>query len=179
MKKVCILSVAILFIISSCNNHRESIHAADASLTDSIPYILYSAADTAALRSIYMPTGFYYLTDNDGVRMVKEHTLQVYNLNRLPFASVEQVARYHVEKRPSGNEIFASLVLEFDKEGTQSLLEGTGNPVYPYVAVVIANRLLYVVKNEAKIKRGVMTISLVGYTDAQIEEMVKAIYQKK
>ena len=65
--------------------------------------------------------------------------------------------------------------LEFDAQGTEDLKDGTGNPQHPKIAVVIANKLLYVVDNDAKIETGRMQILLEGYSDQQLNRIKESI----
>ena len=59
------------------------------------------------------------------------------------------------------------------------LEEGTDNPSYPYIALVIENWLLYVVENTSKIKTGKMNIIVVDYTEKEVNDMIDAINQKR
>ncbi len=62
------------------------------------------------------------------------------------------------------------LTLDFDEKETQDYIKATGNPSYPFMAVVIANRLLYVVENKEKMTNGNVTILIDGYTKKRIRE---------
>lgn len=143
------------------------------------PFTVYSAADEPDIGKTYMPTGFYYLTNNEGVKMMRERTHEVYNLNRFPFVPVENMAGVKMEQTPMREGVSTSLVITLDREGTRSLAEGTGNAAYPYIALVVGGRLLFVAKNVSKITGGVMSVLIPGYTQAQIDEMEMAIRKKR
>jgi len=59
------------------------------------------------------------------------------------------------------------------------ILNITGNPLYPYIAIVVANRLLYVVEVQAKTLTGKTNILLNDYSKEEMEAMVDAINKKR
>lgn len=128
----------------------------------------------------YMPTGFYFLTDekNDGVRMKEESSSEYYSLAKVPFASVTNIKQTELitTKLEQGN--YTELCMTFDDKGTKDLENGTGNSLHSKIAVVIVGKLLYVVDNTTKIKTGVMCVGLVGYSKEQMTEIKKAVDQK-
>ena len=127
-----------------------------------------------------MPTGFYYLADKeDGVKMLKEQSNEVYKISRTPFVAVENIIRANLIKTKLESSISTSINMVMDNKGTQNLKQGTGNFAHPYIAVVIANRLLYVVENNYKIETGIMSIILVNYPEEVMEEMLDAIRNKR
>jgi len=69
--------------------------------------------------------------------------------------------------------------LTFDDQGTKDIEEGTGNSMHPKIAVVIANKLLYVVENTSKIKTGIMCIALIGYSEQEMEAMRHSVENKR
>jgi sulfur transfer protein SufE len=54
-----------------------------------------------------------------------------------------------------------------------------GAQILSLIAVVIANKLLYVVDNDAKIETGRMQILLEGYSDQQLNRIKESIQAKK
>ena len=144
-----------------------------------IPFTTYKSSDDKEIGNVYMPTGFYSLTENEGVKMLKERSDEVYNLNRFPFVSVDDIIKVSLDKEPTDHDTITSITMVLNIAGTKALAEGTGNPKYPYMAVVITNKLLYIVKNVSNIKTGVMSILLTGYSEDEIKGMVEAIKQKK
>lgn len=134
-----------------------------------------SPADTT-----YMPTGFYYLADGkDGIRMHKYRTEDRYTLAPTPFAGVTHITDVKLVQTPNENGVYNELCLTFDSVGTKELAAGTGNPLHPQIAAVVANKLLFVVKNEVSIKTGIMYVGLVDFTDTEMEEIRKAVLSKK
>lgn len=127
-----------------------------------------------------METGFYFLEEGSrGVRVRKEHSNDMYSLNYLPFASVKNVIKARLFRRRIAGEIYPELNMQFDKKGTKDIQEGTSNSLHAQVAVVVADRLLYVVDNGADIKTGEMLILLEGYSETEMAEMMNTVIQKK
>jgi hypothetical protein len=121
--------------------------------------------------TVYMRTGFYYLA-NDGVKMYKGNDSFI--IARSPFASVDNVAKVEVKKQEGST----GLCLTFDAKGTKDIAEGSGDRLHPKMAVVIANKLLYVVDNSVNITTGVMCVLLDGYSQQEIETMQEAIKKR-
>ena len=166
-------------LIFSCGNNNESNYKPITANLNGI-YTIFNNSDTGKLGKRYMPTGFYYLADKEnGVKMLKEQSKEVYNITPTPFVSVENIMRVNLVKTKLESGISTSINMVMDKKGTKDLKEGTGNFAYPYIAVVIANKLLYVVENHYKFETGVMSIILVNYSEKEIEEMLAAIKNKK
>jgi hypothetical protein len=128
----------------------------------------------------YMPTGFYFLTDekNDGIRMKDESSGDYYSLAKAPFASVTNIKQTELKTTKLEQGDYTELCMTFDNKGTKDLGDGTGNSLHSKIAVVIVGKLLYVVDNTTKIKTGVMCVGLVGYSKEQMTEIKKAVDQK-
>lgn len=127
--------------------------------------------------SIYVPTGFYFLTDGTGgIKMKMENSDQYFHLNITPFASVDNIASSTIEAYEGGGK---ELCLKFDAQGTKDLEAGTGNPFHNKIAVVVANKLLYVVGNTTKIRTGIMNIYVDDYPDTKKQAMLNAIKNKR
>jgi hypothetical protein len=140
--------------------------------------IVYS--DASQVGDLYVSTGFYFLANKgQGVKMRKDHSDENYDISNKPFVSVKNILRTHAQKNIIQQRVTYGVTIVLDNQGAKYLEEGTGNPAYPYMAVVIANRLLYVVENTSKIKTGIMNIVLVDYTEKEVNEMVDAINKKK
>lgn len=130
--------------------------------------------------SPYVATGFYSLVDKgQGITMHKDHSNETYSISKHPFASAKNILRAVAQKNTIQGQVTFGVTIVFDNQGTKELEQGTGNPLYPYVAVVIANRLIYVVENASKIRTGVMQVVLVGYTEREVNEMIAAVNQNK
>ena len=128
--------------------------------------------------STYMRTGFYFLAEK-GISMHLDKSNEIYTISPSPFASVENVIKTKIEKTQLKNGDYTELCMTFDKIGTENLTEGTGNPLHPKIAVVVANHLLYVVENTTSIKTGVMCVGLVGYSEKEMEEMRHSVDIKR
>ena len=129
--------------------------------------------------STYLPTGFYFLSgEADGVKIRMEHSDKVFTLAKKPFASVNNIRKTELKKIPLPEGIITELCLTFDSKGTEDIEINTGNPLHPKMAVIIANKLLYVVDNNVKIKTGVMCIILDGYSEQEMIAMKEAVDKK-
>lgn len=132
------------------------------------------------MNSSYVPTGFYFLADKEkGIKMRKDHSNEYYNISSKPFVSVKNILRANAKKNIVEGDITYGISIVLDNQATKDLEQLSDNPSYPYIAVVIANRLLYIVKNTSKIKSGIMQIILDEYTENEVDAMVNAIRQKK
>jgi len=160
--------VVILFFLSGCSGSSFKPGSDSLSKNKQGKKHLLPAVDTG-----YVRTGFYFITtDTDGMKMRLRGTNQVYIIALDPFASVKNTASVKIQRSPANNSAgYFNLCLTFDAKGTNDLKEGTGNLLHPKIAVVVANQLLYVVDNTAKITTGVMNIELINYTDAEIDKL--------
>jgi hypothetical protein len=141
---------------------------------------LIKARSGKPVDTTYMATGFYFLADEGKeVSMRKDKSEEIYPISRLPFASVENISNTKLETTHLKDVDYTSLCITFDSKGTKDLAEGTGNPLHSKIAVVVANRLLYVVENTTSIKTGVMCLELVGYSEKEIEEMRNSVNIKR
>lgn len=130
--------------------------------------------------TVYMRTGFYFLTDTvKGVRMLQETTGKVYSLERKPFAAVDNIVVCNIEEFKTDSTADKYLQMKFDEEGTRNLLAATENPLQAKVALVVGNRLLYVVANNARIETGVVSAYVTDYSPEEIAAMVQAIKEKR
>jgi len=130
--------------------------------------------------STYVTSGFYFLEESgQGVKMRKDHSDEDYNISEKPFVSVKNILSASAQKNVvEGREMYdVNIVL--DNAGTKDFALGTGNPEHPYIAVVIANRLLYVVENTTQITTGKMQIMLVDYSEKEVNDMIDAIHHKR
>ena len=134
-----------------------------------------SPADTT-----YVPTGIYFLTDSQkGVKMRLRGSDDVYTIAPVAFASVKNIIKTKLEKTAVEKGVYNELCMTFDPKGTSDLKEGTGNPLQPKIAAVVANQLLFVVDNSAKITTGVMCVVLVGYSDAEMKALQNQVEHKR
>lgn len=137
-------------------------------------------ADTTKYDSSYVFTGFYFLADQgQGIKMQKDHSEEAYSISKNPFVSIKTILRASAQKNVIQGRDTYGVTIVLDNQGTKELEQETGNPSQPYIAVVIANRLLYVVENTSKIKTGIMQIILVDYSEKEVNDMIDAINQKR
>jgi hypothetical protein len=138
------------------------------------------STDTSKLTKAYIATGFYLLTDKiDGIKMRKAQSDEVYKIASKPFVSVNNILHCSLQIDTTDNRILGSIIMDFDEKGTKDFINVTGNPSYPFIAVVIANRLLYVVENREKMTKGKMTVLLDGYSKEEMQSMVNEVKKKK
>ncbi len=170
MKKIFfIVSSFALLVLGCADNENET-------------KVNSSAGTSAAVidDSEYVCTGFYFLSDAPNtVVMQKVHSDETYAINRRPAVTVQNVVDAKLEKPHDQRYSYTDLSLTMDRDGATALKDLTGNPEYLYIAAVVANKLLFVVENSAKITGGKMTVSLVDFTDEEIRKMFAAVKQKK
>ena len=111
--------------------------------------------------------------------MRKRGSADVYTIVPNAFASVKNIIKTNLEKTPTEKVVYTELCMTFDAKGTDDLKFGTGNPLYPKIAAVVANQLLYVVDNTAKVSAGVMCIDLEGYSDAEMKALKNEVDHKR
>jgi preprotein translocase subunit SecD len=134
----------------------------------------------------YLRTGFYYLADGeDGIVKKCESDEKIYTLSKTPFASVDDVSDTELKWEKIEGKTYPELCLHFNEKGKQALAEGTGNPLHPQIAAVIAGKLLYVVDNrpESKTTGGTMCVYIigsgVGISGLEVEAMKRAVDEKR
>jgi hypothetical protein len=168
MKQIKYLALIFLIQSASCNNNKPR-------YPQKIDTVVTGPADTT-----YMRTGFYYLAGSEGgVKMRDENSNEFFSIARTPFASVDNIINAKLRKENDNGETLTSLCLTFDAKGTRDLQEGTGDPAHPKLAVIIANKLLFVVDNSTKTSKGVMFILLNGHSEKDIQFMQRSIDEKK
>ena len=167
------LSFAMLLLLTACSANTTSGNDSDT----------VNKTDKRALLGVkitYMSTGFYYLADSlEGVKMRKRGSDEVYTIAPAAFASVKNIADAKLKKTYTDSGVYAEVCMTFDSKGTNDLADGTGNVLHPKIAVVIANQLICVVDNTAKIKTGVMNVYLEGYTDPELKALQDAVEHKR
>jgi hypothetical protein len=175
MRKITFLLSLTLTCLFSCIENSSSKRHIETKNIDS------DHANFKKIDTTYMYTGFYFLTEeeNNRVNMKEEGSNDIYSLSKIPFASVNNISQTELKTTKLENGNYTQLCMTFDSKGTRDLEHGTGNDSQPKIAVVITGKLLYVVDNSTKIKTGVMCVGLVGYSDKQMNEMKKAVDQKK
>jgi hypothetical protein len=169
-----IFILTTLFLSCSDSNHNNTQQVNNENNQQAI----YS--DTVKNDSSYVFTGFYFLADNgQGIKMQKDHSDEYYDISKKPFVSIKNILRATAQKNIIHGRDTYGVTIVLDNAGTKDLEQGTGNSEHPYIAVVIANRLLYVVENKSQIKTGIMQIILVDYTEKEVNDMIDAINQKR
>lgn len=171
------MNLIVMPLLFSCtgnaNNSQYIIGKTNTTETNDYP-------DTLKGNSSYVSTGFYFLADaGQGIKMQKERSDEIYNISKIPFASVKNILRADAQKNIVQGHDTYNITMVFDNKGTKDLEQGTGNPSYPKIAVVIANRLFYVVENVSKISTGIMDVILVDYTEKEVNDLTNAINHKK
>ena len=178
MNKILLSTVIMILLLLSCNAHKnKSVER----LHNGKLYVYCNMIDTTRLNKNYIPTGFYFLSDTDeGIMMRMEHSDEVYTILKNPFASVNNIQSTHLAKDKSTKDV-TSLEIVFDSTGTKNLEKATSDLSHPHFAVVVANKLLYVVSIDQsnQISTGRMNIGLEGYTEDEMKEMLTAISHKK
>lgn len=128
----------------------------------------------------YVASGFYFLEESgQGIKMRKDHSAEDYDISEKPFVSVKNILSASAQKNAIEGRGMYDVNIVLDNAGTKDFALGTGNPEHPYIAVVIANRLLYVVENTTQITTGKMQIMLVGYSEKEVNDMIDAIHHKR
>jgi hypothetical protein len=169
------LFVIVLLLVTACSAQRDKTTGNDSAIVNQTAKSALPGA-----KATYMPTGFYYLADSlEGIKMRKRGSDEFYTIAPAAFASVRNIANTKLKKTNTDKGVYTELCMTFDAKGANDLAEGTGNLLHPKIAVVVANQLLYVVDNTAKIKTGVMFISLEGYTDPELKTLQDEVGHKR
>lgn len=100
---------------------------------------------------VYMRTGFYFLAKEEGIEMKEEDTGRSYLLDSIPFVSRDNVTEVTYRKASGDEEPYDEICLILDDKGFENLKNVTDNSTRPRMAVVLANRLLYIVTLTHKI----------------------------
>lgn len=177
MKFSIILQSTLIWLFFSCSNDTRTNNKPEP--TDEYPHAPYTT-DTTKVTKEYVSTGFYPLADNlDGIKMRKEQSNEVYSIAQKPAVSVYDISHCSLQLDSLTEGIDGILKIEFDEKGTQNFKDITGNPLHPYIAIVIANRLLYVVEVQGQITTGKNNILLEGYSKKEMQAMVDEINKKR
>ncbi|MCW3463969.1 hypothetical protein [Chitinophaga nivalis] len=162
------LAIVLLLLIASCNNDTLPVsHHADTTKEKS--------ADT-----VYMRTGFYFLADTlTGIKMQEKNSDKIYSIEKLPFASVDNIIECKIQDTKIDSTTYKNICIKFDAKGTKDLQDGTESPFHPKIALIIANRLLYVVDNRTSVKDGAVCAYLIDFSQQEINAMKEAIEQKR
>ncbi|MFC0515988.1 hypothetical protein ACFFGT_17330 [Mucilaginibacter angelicae] len=197
-KRLTVLSIGFMLALLTCigrynrtnyaqlksNTENQIKTAGEPSDTTTTPpsklLALIKARNEKPVDTTYMPTGFYFLAEKgNGISMREEKSDEIYTISPLPFASVKNISKVKFEKVQLQEGGYTNLCMTFDDTGTKDLAKGTGNPLYPKIAVIIANKLLYVVENRTSIKTGIMCVALLGYSEKEMDEMRNSIDIKR
>jgi preprotein translocase subunit SecD len=176
MKIFILIQWLLICSLFSCTNDTKSNRQHQIDEFSRPPY----STDTSKLTKEYVATGFYLLADKlDGNKMRMAQSDEVYSIAKKPSVSVDNILQCSLQIDTTENGIQESINMELDEKATQDFKEITGNPLYPYIAVVVANRLLYVVENQEKVVSGKTRILIDGYTKEEMQAMVDAISKKR
>ena len=139
-----------------------------------------NSADSSKPGKTYVSTGFYFVSkENEGVKMKREQSDEIYNISKTPFVSVKNFLRARIRKVPLERGSSTALLIVLDNKGTKDFENASGNPLYSHFAVVVANKLLYVLENTAKIDTGILNIIVDGFSDFELKQMMDAINAKR
>jgi len=173
----------ISILLFSCNNKKGKAEQQPEIPASSRPvaYVFDGMSEDSLIDTAYVRTGFYFLAKQGerGIRMRKEHSNEIYALQPTPFASVDNMADARVEKNRVNDEIYQELHLFMDEKGTRDLRKGTSKQLPYSIAIVVANRLLYVAEVQSPIAKGDVVVLLNDYSESEAEEMLGAIKQKR
>jgi preprotein translocase subunit SecD len=176
------LPLSLLFAISlfSCQENGKAYSPNKKTVDpDNIRPAEVVSSDTSGLNHAYVATGFYFLAAGDsGIKMRKDFSNKIYTLADKPFIGVNNIKYARVQKNKDEQGVYSFLNMVLDDQGTRKFKEVTGNPAYPFIAIVIANRLLYVVENKANITTGIMNIIVNEYSEKELKELLVAISRK-
>lgn len=127
-----------------------------------------------------MRTGFYFLSDSaDAVTMTKKDSDEQYKIEKTAFASVQHVSFSEITRSKVNGSEYTELCMTFDDDGRKDLEKGFGNPMHPKIAVIVANKLLYVVDNTGKLQSGKTCIGLLNYSEEEIAGIKDAVDNKR
>jgi hypothetical protein len=142
--------------------------------------IIASCSGCSTAEQPGMQSGFYFVAkEQDGVEMKIERLNEVYTISRTPFASVKNISYSEIKKTNLKDGIYAELRMTFDPKGSKDIENATGNVEQPKLAVVVDNKLLYVVDNTTKITTGVMCVGLISNSEDKINAMKHVVDQKR
>lgn len=176
MKFFVLIQAVFICSILSCSSDTNKVKSPQIEEYPHPPF----TTDTTKITKEYIATGYYLLADElDGVKMRKEQSNEVYSIAKSPFVSVTNIVHCSLQFDTTETGLEGILNLEFDEKGTQSMKDITGNPLYQYIAVVVANKLLYVVEVQGKITTGKTRILLEDYSKNEMQSMVDAINKKQ
>jgi hypothetical protein len=125
----------------------------------------------------YLPTGVYFVTyEGQGIKRKIHQSSQEVWIESKAFASADHISQVNLRYDGDGldGKALASLNIQFDAKGTEELAAGTGINSQPKIAIVIANKLLYVVDNRSKISTGSLNILMEGFSVKELEGMRSA-----
>jgi hypothetical protein len=170
------------FFLLSCSDETPAKHPSQPEdMAQPVAYWINDSLGNSLIDTTYMTTGFYLLAGKTepGVKMRMDRSDEIYAINPEPFASVKTFRDVRIERSQHDNNVYTSLCITMDEQGTQDLKKGLANSLNKDIAVVIANRLLYVARNKMATSNGTMCISMQSYTEDEIEAMRKAVEQKR
>ncbi len=166
----------ILLLLTACSGNHVKTTDNNSATANQTHKLTVSPANTT-----YMPTGFYFLADSStGIKMRVRGSDNVYTIAPNAFASVKNIIKAELIISPDEKELHTSLRMAFDAKGTNELKEGTSSfLLHPKIAVIVANQLLYVVDNNAKITTGVMFVELMDYSDLEMKALQNQVEHKR
>lgn len=125
-------------------------------------------------------TGFYYLSpDKHGIEMSESGSGKIYYLEQEAFASVDHIASAAIEETKTNNDSYRELCMQFDSKGTMDFQNGTDNPQQRPIAVVVVNRLFYVISKSERITTGKVCIYANDISYDELLKMKKQIESKQ
>lgn len=130
--------------------------------------------------STFLRTGFYELSDSyNGLKKTEEYTGETVYLSPKPLTSVDDVIASKLTREHIDSGRVDGINLQYNAKGTAALSKFSANPDVHKTAVVIANRLMYIVEIKGHITTGNVSIYLSNQSEQEIEALRQLIEQKK
>jgi hypothetical protein len=129
----------------------------------------------------YLSTGFYFIAEEGKpkIKMIKDHSDEIYFINPTPFVSVKNVIQAKLESVKLENGESNNLCLKFNEDGQKDLKEGSSKALKEQIAVVVAGHLLYLIEVNQPITDSTMCIILIGYSKNEMQLMLRKVNEKK
>ena len=142
-----------------------------------IPLTFLGQEKTANTAPI-LKTGWYYMsTQETEFKRQLDKSLEFFYINPEVKVPVEQFEELNVVENESNGTKYSSLIIRFDKNGTENWSNATKESLGKRMALIIDDKLVAVPVINAQISTGVSSFS--GYTKEELEEFIKIIGVKE
>lgn len=123
-----------------------------------------------------LKTGWYYVSEQEtNFKRQLDKSSDFYYINPNVIVSVEQFKELEITEDERQGTKISSLIIRFDKKGTENWSVATRNSIGRQVALIIDNELVSVSKVNAQIKVGVSSLFGFNYSKEELVEFVKLI----